>query len=168
MSRCPAVRVLVLGMLLATLPASAQEPRSAISYDEFRRLDAGDQLKTFNTLGSANKAFLVRTHLQFWTAENRNRLSRQQLEVIDYAERNLSARLYDSPRDPEVVKIKEMLGLKVACGFDPRDAMQAFSVVRDASHGPQPEATWMARVFAWFERASACVRVRMKEMESQE
>jgi hypothetical protein len=163
-------RGVIVGALLALVFAGsrswAQKPDAAMAYDEFVRLGRHQRFARFAELGAADKALLMRTHLLRWSAGNRDRLTRGQLAVIDDALALLSPGFYEHPRDPVLARKARILESRVACVFDWRDAMHAFSFATDMSADQDRKLTWMAKVSSLFGRLSSCAEGYVQRLEN--
>jgi hypothetical protein len=132
--------------------SGAQAPNTAITYDDFMRLDARQRRERFQTMTPENKSMVVRMHAQRWLEENHDRLSADQIALMNAAIEFVSPALYGNPNDPEQLEKEEALRARLRCRMRTWDVMNAFGVLR--SPEPVRNLSWFDHLWDWF---AACV-----------
>ena len=88
--------------------APAQE---AVGYDEYAQLPRQEQVRVFGEMTPEARAAIVQTHVGRWLAVNRERLSAEQVAVVEETMAWVGPRLYDEEdREAEQAELLERMG----------------------------------------------------------
>lgn len=102
---------LVAGSLIpmcATYSVATEQVKT-IDYDTFGKLDLQGRIKAFNEISPENQAELVKTHAKRWLEKNRNRLTAEQISVLEENIAFITPDIYRLPkRDEDVKRSKEL------------------------------------------------------------
>ncbi|MBZ5496401.1 MAG: bacteriocin fulvocin C-related protein [Acidobacteriia bacterium] len=125
--------ILVAGNPIPKCAAYIIPPEQAqmVDYDTFGKLDIQERRKVFNEISPENKAEIMRTHVRRWLETNRNRLSSEQISVLEESIKSITADSYRLPRSNEVMKRAKELEAKTAAVFSQEDMVQAFTLDGD-------------------------------------
>ena len=152
--------VLVWCIVVATTagPDAALQP--SLTYEQFATLTTQQRYEQFHQLTDANKAVLVREHVNRWLTENRWRLSSRQIAIVEEVGSVLFER-FDNPavlQTPEFNKRVDALGLqgmgggKVHCSLRHSDR---WAVLGPMVPALPKEWGWRDEMWAWLEHCVA-------------
>lgn len=117
----------LLAALFLTTPSpiTAQPaPREVIVYDDFMKQERRERLELFSEITPGNRAALVRTHIQRWLAKNRDRLTEEQLALLEESFRSITPEAYTANgRAEEEDEVRDLME-RMAAAFDPSDLTQ--------------------------------------------
>jgi hypothetical protein len=123
-----------LVLLLVSTAVLAQSAH--VDYDVFMQGDRAARIRTFQTMTPDNKAEVVRTHIDRWLAVNRNRLTAEQVTVVEENRAFVTAELYERPRTPGILARSKELETRALAVLSRQDAGQAFTI--EGAYIPKP------------------------------
>ena len=82
----------------------------------------------FGEISPENRAAIVRTHLERWIAANRDRLTPDQLGILEEIRAFVKSDLYRPIFEPETERRADELEARAAALFSPEDRVQALTV----------------------------------------
>jgi hypothetical protein len=109
---------------------NAMEQVKTVDYDTFGKLDVQERRRVFGEISPENKAELMRTQVKRWLEKNRNRLSLEQISVLEESITSLTPDSYRLPRSDEAIKRMKELEAKAAALFSGEDR-QVFTLEGD-------------------------------------
>jgi hypothetical protein len=152
--------VLVWWVVVATAAGQDAPPQPTFTYEQFAALTPQQRYEQFRLLTDANKAVLVREHVNRWLTENRSRLSTSQVATVEEVGSLLFER-FENPavvQTPEFNKRVDALGLqgmgggKVHCSLRHSDLWAVLGPMVP----PLPkEWGWRDEMWAWLEHCVA-------------
>jgi hypothetical protein len=105
------------------------QEQSAIGYDEWMPQSPEERRRIFTDISAENRALLMKTHIERWLATNRQRLSNEQITVVeDIMIPFIIPERYQAERDAEKVEEEaDALQRKAEEFFSREDLMQICS-----------------------------------------
>lgn len=97
-------------------------------YNVFRHEDREGRFRIFGGLSPEEKAELIRTQIRTWVDERRERLTDQQVRLMEENIEFVTAELYQQPRDPELDVRKRDLIARTSEHFGIDEMAQAFTI----------------------------------------
>lgn len=128
---CLRLAAAIASILLAAVFLTVVEPAaqaSKIEYDEFCKLDVKTKNGVFAAATPENRAELIRTQIQRWLGKNRERLSPEQVKVIEENISFIKADLYDLPRREEDMAKAKALEQRTLALMSREDMTEAFTI----------------------------------------
>jgi hypothetical protein len=110
---------------------SSSEQDKTIDYDTFGKLGVKARMKAFNEASPENKAELTKTQARRWLDKNRDRLTPEQIAVLEENIVFISPALYRLPRREEDQKKLLDLQARTAALLSEDDIFQAFFLQAD-------------------------------------
>lgn len=126
---------LLAWMLIATSSSGFGQP-AHIDYDTFFQGDRAARLRVFQTMTPANRAEVVRTHIDRWLAVNRHRLSAGQVAIVEENRAFITAEVYERPQAPSNLARAKELETRTLSVLSREDAGQAFTI--EGAYIPKP------------------------------
>jgi hypothetical protein len=104
------------------------QKQPTIGYDQYMPQPLQERIRIFNEISAANRALLIKTHVERWLAANRPRLTHEQIAVVEEIIRSITPALYQAGIDFEkVAQVAEALRKKAEAVFSRADVMQIMS-----------------------------------------
>jgi hypothetical protein len=129
------VRILALIAVAVALVGnvgSAQVPGQGdgapLNYDTFMQMDVQSRLATFDSLGPEDRADLVHTQIERWAATNRDRLSPEQLGLVQEWLMVVVADNYRWPRSEALAARLSDIQVRSRAVFTSQDILDATSI----------------------------------------
>ena len=102
-----------------------KQEQPAIGYDQFFPLPPEERRKIFNEISAANRALLMKTHVERWLDANHSRLTQDQLAVVEEIICFITPEKYQEDRDYEkVIQALEKLLKKAEAVFSREELIQ--------------------------------------------
>jgi len=143
--------------LLTADPQQQPATTTSIAYDDFVRLTPEERRQAFSDATPETRSVLAETHATRWLAANRDRLTADQIALVEEVIAFIDADLYRRPDDPDIKAKFDSLVSRLECRMRHSDIMTAFKPTRNPT-----EMTWLEDMSRWF---SSCLFGRNGSVE---
>ncbi len=99
-----------------------------MDYGTFRAKPWDERVQLFNSITSHEKAELVRTHIRSWLNLHRERLTPEQIQVMEENIAFVTEELYEVPKREENLRYLKELEARTATFFSREDMREALTM----------------------------------------